>query len=48
MSSHISIYGSRTLSYMKQEVTLSTALTEREPITFTRQAWYGGVIYTIL
>ena len=34
-----------SLHYMRQELTLPIASTERAPITFRRQAWYGGVIY---
>ena len=34
--------------YMSQELTSLIASTEKEPITFRRQACYGGVIYIIL
>ena len=36
------------LRYLRQELTPPIASTEREPITFRRQAWYGGAISIVL
>ena len=37
-----------SLHYIRQELTSPIASTEREPMTFRRQAWNGGVIYIIV